>query len=52
MAKCFTAFMLLHFYSFTFLKLYAFIPNYLHTNPDFFPVLIHFLLPALKQYGK
>lgn len=40
--------MLLNFYSFMLLKPYAFIPNYLYANPDFFPVLIHFFLPALK----
>jgi hypothetical protein len=34
------------------LKPYAFIPNYLFADPIFFLVEIHFLLPALKLYGK
>jgi len=44
--------LLYRFYAFTLLKPYAFIPNYLFVDHIFFPIGVHFLLPALKLYGK
>jgi len=40
------------FYTFIVLKPYAFIPNYLFTNPIFLPATVQLLQTALKPYGK